>query len=172
MPKQRTLEKTNRTIICLDLASIVTGIIGVILGITSILALEPFWNNDTASYNVTCVAILFDTSSALLALLAFLVGYRFLRSKKEALLKESKKDYLLELQASILDFISFSVGVIGTIFEIISLLALWKFWNNTEFSYQITIVGVICDIISNISALSALLLTLKLVKKHNQKKIG
>ncbi len=76
----------------MDLISFGTGLIGIFLGILSILALQPFWDNDKASLWITVVAIFFDITSFTLAFLPFFLMFRLIRLKK-TLIKQNMKLY-------------------------------------------------------------------------------
>ncbi|WP_375318187.1 hypothetical protein [Spiroplasma endosymbiont of Virgichneumon dumeticola] len=68
-----------------------------------------------------------------------------------------------------LDFISFFLGFIGTACEIISIIVLLPEFNNTVFSYQITIAAVILDVISCITCLIAILITINIIKDYRKR---
>ncbi len=161
--------KFNKKILKMDLISFGTGLIGIFLGILSILALQPFWDNDKASLWITVVAIFFDITSFTLAFLPFFLMFRLIRLKK-TLIKQNMKLYRKDQFSISLDFISFCLGIIGTSCEIISVIVLLpQFNDNKVFSYQITIVAVVLNIISCITCLMAILITINIIKDYKQR---
>ncbi|WP_425382098.1 hypothetical protein [Spiroplasma endosymbiont of Melieria omissa] len=64
----------------------------------------------------------------------------------------------------------FCLGIIGTSCEIISVIVLLaQFNDNKVFSYQITIVAVVLNIISCITCLMATLITINIIKDYKQR---
>ncbi|WP_342276136.1 hypothetical protein [Spiroplasma endosymbiont of Nebria brevicollis] len=168
MEKRVYFLKFNKKILKLDLISFGSGLIGIFLGILSILALQPFWNSDKASLWITVIAIFFDITSFIFAFLPFFLMYRLIRIKR-TLIKQNMALYRKDQISISLDFISFFLGFIGTTCEIISVVVLLPQFNNSIFSYQITIVAVILDVISCITCLLALLITINIVKDYRKR---
>ncbi|WP_308149932.1 hypothetical protein [Spiroplasma sp. AdecLV25b] len=168
MEKRVYFLKFNKKILKMDLISFGSGLIGIILGILSILALQPFWNSDKASLWLTVIAILFDITSFIFAFLPFFLMYRLIRIKK-TLIKQNIVLYRKDQISISLDFISFFLGFIGTACEIISIIVLLPEFNNTVFSYQITIAAVILDVISCITCLITILITINIIKDYQKR---
>lgn len=160
--------KFNKKILKMDLISFITGLIGVFLGILSILALQPFWNNEKVSLWITVVAIFFDTTSFILAFLPFFLMYRLISIKK-TLIKQNMKLYRKDQFSISLDFISFCLGIIGTTCELISIIVLLPQFDDKIFSYKITIAAVILNIISCITCLLATLITINIIKDYRRR---
>ena len=152
--------KLSTLTIIFDVSSFICGVVGIVLGIYSLLALNSSWNNPTLSYKLTLIAIIFDIFSCLFALLAFKYGYKHFLKRKEKFNKFKKNSHNLEVKAIIWDFISFCLGVIGLICEALSLLALLPMWNNLQLSYNITVGAVVFDIFSCLVVFIALLITI------------
>lgn len=161
--------KFNKKILKMDLISFGTNLVGVFLGILSILALQPFWDSDKASLWITVVAVFFDTTSFVLAFMPFFLMFRLIKMKR-GLIKQNMKLYRKDQISISLDFISFCLGLIGTTCEIISVIVLLpQFGDNKIFSYQITIIAVILNIISCITCLLATLITINIIKDYRRK---
>lgn len=160
--------KFNKKILKMDLISFGTGLIGIFLGILSILALQSFWDSDKASLWITVVAIFFDITSFTLAFLPFFLMLRLIRLKK-TLIKQNMKLYKKDQFSISLDFISFCLGLIGTSCEVISVIVLLPQFNNKVFSYQITILALILNTISCITCLIATLITINIIKDYKQR---
>lgn len=160
--------KFNKKILKMDLISFGTGLVGVFLGILSILALQPFWNSNKASLWITVIAIFFDTNSFIFSFLPFFLMYRLIRLKR-TLIKQNTVLYRKDQISISLDFISFFLGFIGTTCEIISIIALLPQFNKPLFSYQITIIAVILDVASCITCLIATLITANIIKNYRER---
>ncbi len=168
MEKRVYFLKFNKKILTMDLISFATGLIGVFLGIVSILALQPFWNSEKVSLWVTVVAIFFDSTSFILAFLPFFLMYRLIKIKK-TLIKQNMKLYRKDQFSISLDFISFCFGLIGTSCELISIIVLLPQFDDKIFSYQITIAAVVLNIISCITCLIATLITINIIKDYRRR---
>lgn len=160
--------KFNKKILKMDLISFGSGLVGAILGILSILALQPFWNSDKASLWITVIAILFDITSFVLAFLPFFLMYRLIRMKK-TLIKQNMVLYRKDQVSILLDFTSFLLGFVGTTCEIISVIVLLPQFDNRLFSYQITIIAVVLNMISCIICLIATLITISIIKDYKRR---
>lgn len=168
MEKRVYFLKFNKKILTMDLVSFATSLIGVFLGIVSILALQPFWNSEKVSLWVTVVAIFFDSTSFILAFLPFFLMYRLIKIKK-TLIKQNMKLYRKDQFSISLDFISFCFGLIGTSCELISIIVLLPQFDDKIFSYQITIAAVVLNIISCITCLIATLITINIIKNYRRR---
>lgn len=168
MEKRVYFLKFNKKILKMDLISFTTGLVGIILGILSILALQPFWNSEKASLWITVVAICFDVTSFILAFIPFFLMYSLIRIKKD-LIKQNMKLYRKDQVSVSLDFLSFLLGFIGTTCEIISIIVLLPKFENKIFSYQITIAAIVLNTISCITCLMATLITINVIKDYRKR---
>lgn len=158
--------KFNKKILISDFISFGSGLIGVILGFLSIFALMSFWNDEKASIILTAIAIIFDFISFSSALIAFIFLKKFLNANHHKIPYDKKIHQLDKLILSF-DFLSFCLGFIGTVCEIISLIVLLPQWHDSLFSYNITIVAVCFDVLSTSLALFAGIMTIKVIKNYS-----
>ncbi|ATZ17688.1 hypothetical protein [Mesoplasma melaleucae] len=161
----------TRILITIELISAICGIIGVVLGILSLLSLNPStWGGEAdeeASFIFTSLTVGFDSLSTAAAIIAFKYGGIILKRKSEKGLKASAKEKF----ANRLDLYSFFFGLAGLLLSILSLLFLFESMKSDQGSVIATILSIICDSISALILIWVVKIMLRIsYEEHLQKK--
>lgn len=148
-----------RKIIICDILSFSFGIVGVILGILSMVSLNHIWNTDpnireSDSFKFTISAITFDTSSVISSILALVFGKKMIKDSIGN--EENKRVEKYEIRAIRCDMASFIIGIIGLVFGFTSLITLLPIAKNDGISFIATVFSAILDTVSFSSAILAL----------------
>ncbi|PPE06600.1 hypothetical protein MCORR_v1c02310 [Mesoplasma corruscae] len=161
MIMRKNIKNETLLLIATELFSAICGIIGVILGILSLLSLDDFvWGkpNERLSFIFTVLTVCFDFASTTTAIIAFKFGGLIIKRKES----EGKEICLAEKFANKLDLYSFFFGLFGLLLSILSLLFLFEFMKSDVGSEIATVISVICDSVSALIVLWVFKIMIKL----------
>lgn len=164
--------KKYKIVLLSDILSSIFGIVGVILGIMSIIALTPSWNiseikRENDSFYFTIITIIFDFLSALGASIAFIIGKSIYKKTKKSGHSDPKK-LKTEKCSLFFDLNSFAFGIIGLIFGFTSLMALIEPLKNEQLSIVCTYISITLDTISFTFAILATIFFVKISEKTHK----
>jgi hypothetical protein len=148
-----------------DLLSCIFGVLGIIFGTTSIIALSPVWptpNGSRDSSILTICSLIFDTLSTFMAVQAFI----FSRVIKEIKITNGVYIRKREKIGGLLDLLGFASGAFGLIFGWLSLIALFPFWDNEQASVIATGFSVFLDFWSCVFVLAAVVVIESIHNKY------